>query len=295
VPARPDGHQLEERSLMRTLRRSTFALAILALSTGLAAGAAAQDEPTADESPAAGASPAAGTSPEGVTWILQQQAVDGPAVLERLPELVLASLSMVDEQAGGSAGCNAWFAAYELDGESLTFGPAGSTLRLCPPVQSAVEQAFLANIEAVATWASDGATLTLSDGEGHAIMAFDAAPEASVVGSWVAEGINNGAGGVETTALTPSVTAVFEDDGLLSGNDGCNNYFTSYEVEGEAITVAPEIASTLMLCADEALGTLSQQYFAALTAATTWAIDAGGALELRDDDGALQVRYVPAG
>ena len=99
---------------------------------------------------------------------------------------------------------------------------------------------------------------------------------------------------METSELTPMVTAVFEEDGLLSGSDGCNSYFTSFETEGEAISISPEIASTLMLCPDEALGTLSQQYFAALTAATTWAIDAGGALELRDGMGALLVRFLPA-
>ena len=49
-----------------------------------------------------------------------------------------------------------------------------------------------------------------------------------------------------------------------------------------------------MACADPAIDTLSQQYYAALTAATTWSVDASGALELRDDDGALQVRFLPA-
>jgi hypothetical protein len=50
-----------------------------------------------------------------------------------------------------------------------------------------------------------------------------------------------------------------------------------------------------MACEEPALASLSQQYFAALTAATTWAIDASGSLELRDDAGALQVNYLPAG
>jgi heat shock protein HslJ len=110
----------------------------------------------------------------------------------------------------------------------------------------------------------------------------------------VAQGINNGNDGFESNELTPRVTADFDEEGLLSGSDGCNNYFTSYEVEGESIAIAPEIATTLMLCDDEALGVLAQQYFAALGAADTWSIDASGALELRDAGGALQVRYLPA-
>ena len=43
-----------------------------------------------------------------------------------------------------------------------------------------------------------------------------------------------------------------------------------------------------------AIGEVSQQYFAALGAASTWSVDASGSLELRDDGGALQVRYLPA-
>ena len=90
------------------------------------------------------------------------------------------------------------------------------------------------------------------------------------------------------------ITSCFDADGSLSGNDGCNDYFTSYETDGDAITIAPEIASTMMACEDPALAELSQQYFAALGAASTWSVDASGSLELRDADGALQVNYLPA-
>jgi heat shock protein HslJ len=271
-------------------------LAALAMAMGLAAATVAQDEPAASGSPAASGPPASEelASPEGITWILQEQAVEGPAALEQLPQLVLASLIMEDGQAGGSSGCNSWFADYTLDGQALTFGTVGSTMMACPGPQSAVERAFFTNLGAVAAWASVAGDLRLSDATGQPIMRFSAAPEATVVGSWVAQGINDGAQAVVTTELTPLVTAVFEEDGRLSGSDGCNSYFTSYEVDGPAISISPEIASTLMLCPEEGLAELSQQYYAALAAATTWAVDDGGALELRDDEGALQVRYLPA-
>ena len=90
------------------------------------------------------------------------------------------------------------------------------------------------------------------------------------------------------------VTAEFGADGRLAGVDGCNNYTTYYEVEGELITIAPEIATTMMACADPALAELSQQYFAALEVAEVWSVDASGSLELRDAEGALQVKYLPA-
>lgn len=268
---------------MHQPRTSIATLAALALTAGLATAAVAQDEATSDPA-----------TPEGVTWILQQQAVDGPALLEQLPRLVMASLVMEDGAAGGNTGCNSWFADYELDGSSLTFGPIGSTMMFCEGAAMAVEEAFLANLGAVASWAMDGAELSLNDADGNALMLFDAAPEATVVGSWVAQGINNGNDAVETNEYTSSVTAIFDPEGQLAGNDGCNNYMTSYEVDAQDITVSPAIATTMMACADPALDALSSQYFTALLAATTWSVDASGALELRDASGALQVRYVPA-
>ena len=266
---------------MHKLRNSLAALSALALAGSLTTAVVAQDEPVTID------------SPEGITWILEQQAVDGPTMLARLPQLVLASLVMEDGNAGGNSGCNSWFGDYTLEGDSLTFGPLGSTMMACPGPAMAVEQAFIANLGAGASWTSDGATLTLRDADGSAIMLFEAAPEATVVGSWVAQGINNGSGGVESNQYTSTVTAVFDEEGRLTGVDGCNDYSTTYEVDGESISIAPEFATTMMACEDP-IGELSRQYYAALGAAAMWAVDASGSLELRDLDGALQVKYLPA-
>ncbi len=44
-----------------------------------------------------------------------------------------------------------------------------------------------------------------------------------------------------------TVTAVFATDGSLTGSGGCNNYNSTYQLEGDKITVGP-IASTMMAC-----------------------------------------------
>ena len=44
------------------------------------------------------------------------------------------------------------------------------------------------------------------------------------------------------------VTALFAADGSLSGSGGCNNYVSSFELDGDQLTVADPIASTMMLC-----------------------------------------------
>ena len=90
------------------------------------------------------------------------------------------------------------------------------------------------------------------------------------------------------------MTADFSADGELTGFDGCNNYFTSYEVDGDSITIAPEVGQTMMACTSDELAEQAQWYYGALAAATTWSVDASGSLELRDEDGSLQVKYGPA-
>jgi heat shock protein HslJ len=229
---------------------------------------------------------------EGLTWLLQEQAVDG--TLTAPPEGVIVSLILEGGSAGGSGGCNAYFASYELDGSAVSFSEIGSTMMFCEGAPGEVEAAYFTNLALVASWASDGFALTLSDADGNAILTFQPAPAVSIVGSWVALGINNGNEAVVTSEITAEVTATFGAEGDLTGNDGCNDYFTTYEVDGEAIAISDAIGSTRMACASDELAEQSAQYFAALVAATAWSTNVTGALELRDDSGALQVSFLPA-
>jgi heat shock protein HslJ len=229
---------------------------------------------------------------EGLAWQLGEQAVDG--ALAPLPEGVDVTLTMAEGQAGGNGGCNTYFADYTLEASSLSFGTVGSTMMACDSPAGDVEAAYFTNLALVASWASDGASLTLSDADGNTILVFAAASTATIVGGWVASGINSGTDAVVTTELTPIVTAVFDADGTLRGNDGCNNYSTIYALDGEAISISDAIITTRMACPSDELAEQSAQYFAALVAATTWALDPSGNLELRDDSGALQVLFTPA-
>lgn len=233
---------------------------------------------------------------EGVAWLLTSQTVDGQLapVASSGDTPVVVSLRLEDGRAGGNAGCNNYFAEYTLADTSLTFGPIGATQMFCEGAPGEVETAYLANLAAVASWSSDGSTLSLADANGSVVLEYAAGAEASIVGGWVATGINNGAEAVVTSDTTGLITAVFTEDGDLTGFDGCNDYFTSYTLDGDAIAISPEIGMTRMACASDALSEQSQQYVAALVAATTWAVGTDGSLELRDDSGALQVSYAAA-
>ena len=70
-------------------------------------------------------------------------------------------------------------------------GPAGD-----------VEAAYFANLALVASWASDGASLTLSDARRQRRPRLRRRRRATIVGGWVARGINNGADAVVTTDMT---------------------------------------------------------------------------------------------
>jgi heat shock protein HslJ len=91
--------------------------------------------------------------------------------------------------------------------------------------------------------------------------------------SWVVTSID----GQSTVPASPP-TIAFGADGMLSGTGGCNQYTGPYEIDGGSIRIG-DLASTLMLCEGQA-GAQQTAFMAALGGATSWRIDAAGALEL---------------
>jgi heat shock protein HslJ len=57
-----------------------------------------------------------------------------------------------DGRAYGNAGCNHWFASYHLQGNAITFGPVGSTRKLCAPALMEQEHRFLEAMGKVQRW-----------------------------------------------------------------------------------------------------------------------------------------------
>ncbi|MBK9613684.1 MAG: META domain-containing protein [Dehalococcoidia bacterium] len=85
----------------------------------------------------------------------------------------------------------------------------------------------------------------------------------------------------------------FGDDGSLSGNAGCNNYSTSYTIDGDNISINPGIATTRMACAENVMSAVETAYLAALPTAATYAVQGDG-LELRHVTGSLIASYTAA-
>jgi len=121
---------------------------------------------------------------ENVEWLLSSYAQDG--TMADVPEGVETTLLLSGGQAAGSAGCNSYFGAYEIDAESLTFPePFGATRMLCQGPSQVVEDAYLSLLSATAGWVVQDGMLNLSDAEGVTMLVF-AEPPVPVTASDIA-------------------------------------------------------------------------------------------------------------
>jgi heat shock protein HslJ len=199
----------------------------------------------------------------------------------------------------GSAGCNSYNGAYEAEDAtspagSISIGPVASTMMACPAPEGIMEQetAYLAALQSATAYEIQGDELTLTGAEGQRLATYTVSEGTPLIGTlWEAIQYNNGKEAVVSLVIGTEITAIFGEDGSLSGTAGCNNYTTSYQVEGDSISIGPA-ATTRKFCA-EPEGTMEQEtlYLAALEQAATYRID-GDRLELRDAGGALQASYV---
>lgn len=114
----------------------------------------------------------AGNDPlEGTSWVLAsyagQPALPGTDV----------TLQFADGQAGGTAGCNGYGGAYEVDGNEISFHEIASTLMLCtaPPGVMEQEGQFLGSLNEVERFELDEGQLQLFRPDGEALL-FTPAP-----------------------------------------------------------------------------------------------------------------------
>jgi heat shock protein HslJ len=161
----------------------------------------------------------------------------------------------------------------------------------CDEAIMSQEQAILANLAAAASYAVVDSGVNILDADGAVVLELAAQAAPSLTGVvWQAMNINNGREAVVGIIEGTEINAVFGEDGSLSGSSGCNNYVTSYTVEGDQLTIG-RVASTMMLCA-EPEGVMEQEaaYLAALETVATFTI-VNGQLDLRTADGAMAALY----
>lgn len=57
-----------------------------------------------------------------------------------------------DGRAYGNGGCNHWFAPYMVEGDKLSFGPVGSTRKMCAEALMEQEHRFFQALQGVQRW-----------------------------------------------------------------------------------------------------------------------------------------------
>jgi heat shock protein HslJ len=90
------------------------------------------------------------------------------------------------------------------------------------------------------------------------------------------------------------ITLEFGKKNHLSGSSGCNRYMGSFSTKGNQFSVKSPLGSTMMACPED-LMKQEQQFLQALSAGTSYKIDANGELEIQYREGSRnkQLKFSP--
>jgi heat shock protein HslJ len=223
----------------------------------------------------------------GLSWQLNE--LNGNPVLP-LPEAAVTANFDEEGRMSGLASCNNYSAPYEIDGDNITIGLAAVTAKICPDVIMVQEGAYLEALEATTTFEVSDVRLALMD-DGETVLAQYGVVSQELAGSsWDVISYNTGTEAVRSVIIDTEMTAEFGDDGQLTGIAGCNNYFASYEADGENISISG-VGMTEKFCVEpEGIMDQESQYLAALETADVYKIEAGR-MEFRTSEGALAVSF----
>jgi heat shock protein HslJ len=181
---------------------------------------------------------------------------------------ITATFDLDESKVSGDAGCNNYFAGFELDGGTIAFSPIASTMMACVEEdRMEQEQRFLTILEMAESYAILDGTLSITAGEQILVFVSQIGLQSTV---WTL--IEYGNSDVTEVEMPDNqITAIFDlDEGKVSGDAGCNNYFAGFELDGSAITFLP-IASTEMAC-EKDLMEREQDFLAILQTAESYAI-----------------------
>lgn len=111
--------------------------------------------------------------------------------------------------------------------------------------------------------------------------------------SWDCESFSVG-GKPQVMLSDAPITAEFSEDGQLTGNASVNNYTTTYETDGNSLTIGQEIATTMMAGSDEAMRQEANYLTTLKTAAAYQIDDKNGELVIFGPAQNTIARYTPA-
>ena len=165
-----------------------------------------------------------------------------------------------------------------------------STMMACEPQVMAQEVAYLAMLDSVASYKVEGENLSLYDADKAEVATYEVVDQSLDGTSWLVISYNTGTEAVRSVILDTEITANFGEDGQITGNTSCNDYFGPYETEGDTISIGP-LGTTRKMCA-EPEGVMEQEsaYLAALQTATMYRIE-GQRMRMLTAEGATAVTF----
>ncbi|MFN2201662.1 MAG: META domain-containing protein [Caldilineaceae bacterium] len=224
----------------------------------------------------------------GTRWLLTD--LGGEAVPA---DVAVTAAFGEDGNLSGTSGCNNYSTQYEVDGQSITISPQMmSTMMMCPDPAMQVEQAYQQALLTATSFEITGDTLVLMDESGTAILTFSAQSQTLVGTSWNVTSYNNQKQAVVSLILGSEITVNFMDDGTVAGNAGCNEYFGSFETDGDTIAIGP-LATTRKMCPGEGIMEQEALFLQALESSATYQVQ-GSTLGTRTADDAMAVNMMAA-
>jgi heat shock protein HslJ len=150
---------------------------------------------------------------------------------------------------------------------------------------------YLAALDMVSAYQFEDDRLILLDSEGRRVVNYQPAKTFALTETiWHLQAYSDGENAISSTIEGTDLTAVFNEDGIIVGSAGCNNFSAMYEVEDGKIVI--ELGPLTMMFCEEPEGTMDQEsaYLEALESATNYKI-LGEVLVLKNDAGQEVLRY----
>jgi len=115
---------------------------------------------------------------DGSSWILQSYQNSTGETVNVLPRSTTTALFQ-SNQVTGIAGCNNYSASYQATGNKLSFGPVAATRKNCSTPIGILQQenAFLAALDATASYKLNRNSLEMLDSRGNTLLIFRRANE----------------------------------------------------------------------------------------------------------------------
>ena len=113
----------------------------------------------------------------GTSWLVIGHNNGRGGVVSSILGTEMTAAFGADGTVSGSGGCNRYSAGYQIDGSTITVGPAKATRKFCaePEGVAQQEQEFLTALGTAAEYRITGQRLVLRTAEGSIVATFEAA------------------------------------------------------------------------------------------------------------------------